>query len=108
MADLTQKIKKLYGHTPQGHAGQLDRESQYVWRYTATRNDCELSLAMPIRAASYNSSQPHPIFSMNLPEGDQFYRLSQRFKKTLPCWATQATMPMATTNTKAATKPLPK
>jgi serine/threonine-protein kinase HipA len=82
MADLTQKIKKLYGHTPQGHAGQLDRESQYVWRYTTSKSDCELSLAMPIRAASYNSSQSHPIFSMNLPEGDQFYRLSQRFKKT--------------------------
>ena len=82
MADLTQKVKKLHGYTPQGYAGQLDRESQYVWRYTATQSDCELSLAMPIRAASYNSGQPHPIFSMNLPEGDQFYRLSQRFKKT--------------------------
>lgn len=81
MLDLTQKIKQLYGHTPQGSAGQLHRESQYIWRYATTHNACELSLAMPLRAASYNSSQPHPIFSMNLPEGDQFYRLSQRFKK---------------------------
>ena len=81
MVDVTQKIKQLYGHTPQGSAGKLHRESQYVWHYTTTHNACELSLAMPLRAATYNSSQPHPIFSMNLPEGDQFYRLSQRFKK---------------------------
>jgi hypothetical protein len=27
------KVKSLVGTTPQGHAGLLVKESQYVWRY---------------------------------------------------------------------------
>jgi serine/threonine-protein kinase HipA len=81
MVDLTQKIKKLAGHTQQGFAGTLLKESQFVWRYETTKRDCELSLAMPLRAQTYNSNQAHPIFAMNLPEGDQFHRLSKRFAK---------------------------
>jgi serine/threonine-protein kinase HipA len=79
--DLTQKIKKLAGYTPQGYSGELLKESQFVWRYNVTHRECELSLAMPIRAQTYNSNQPHPIFAMNLPEGDQLHRLSKRFAK---------------------------
>lgn len=79
--DLTQKIKKLAGFTQQGYSGELLKESQYVWRYNVTRRECELSLAMPLRAQTYNSNQPHPIFAMNLPEGDQLHRLSKRFAK---------------------------
>ena len=79
--DLTQKIKKLTGYTQQGYSGELLKESQFVWRYNVTKRECELSLAMPIRAQTYNSNQPHPIFAMNLPEGDQLHRLSKRFAK---------------------------
>lgn len=79
--DLTQKIKKLEGFTPQGYSGELLKESQFVWRYNVTQPECELALAMPIRAHTYNSNQVHPIFAMNLPEGDQLYRLSKRFAK---------------------------
>lgn len=79
--DLTQKIKKLAGYTPQGYSGELLKESQFVWRYNVTHRERELSLAMPIRAQTYNSDQPHPIFAMNLPEGDQLHRLSKRFAK---------------------------
>jgi len=34
--DLTQKIKKLAGYTPQGYSGELLKESQFVWRYNVT------------------------------------------------------------------------
>ncbi len=81
MTDPSQKIKTLAGSTPQGYAGVLVRDSQYVWRYDATDQACALALSMPIRAQSYNSHQPHPIFAMNLPEGAQLDRLSKRFVK---------------------------
>jgi HipA-like protein len=74
-------IKQLQGHTPQGFAGDLVRESQFVWRYGTTNQEAELSLTMPLRAQSYNSHVPHPIFAMNLPEGRQYERLQQRFAK---------------------------
>lgn len=78
---IGQKIKALAGSTPQGYAGVLVRDSQYVWRYDAKEQACALALTMPIRAQSYNSHQPHPIFAMNLPEGAQLDRLSKRFVK---------------------------
>ena len=74
-------IKQLQGHTPQGFAGDLTRESQFVWRYSTTQPNTELSLTMPLRAQSYNSHVPHPIFAMNLPEGRQHERLQARFAK---------------------------
>ncbi|NJM43934.1 MAG: hypothetical protein HC858_08090 [Brachymonas sp.] len=75
------KIKQLYGHTPQGFSGRLMRESQLQWRYESTNSSCALSLTMPVRFASYASNTPHPIFAMNLPEGEQFYRIRTRFAK---------------------------
>jgi serine/threonine-protein kinase HipA len=79
--DRAQKVKKLAGYTPQGYAGDLLKESQFVWRYNTSQRACELSLGMPLRAQTYNSNQAHPIFAMNLPEGDQLHRLTQRFAK---------------------------
>ena len=79
--DMGQKIKQLEGFTAQGYSGELLKESQFVWRYNTKQRECELSLAMPLRAQTYNSNQPHPIFAMNLPEGDQLDRLSKRFAK---------------------------
>ena len=81
MTNLNQKIKSLSGSTPQGDSGELVRDSQYVWRYNAKDQACAIALGMPIRAQSYNSNQPHPIFAMNLPEGAQLDRLSKRFTK---------------------------
>jgi serine/threonine-protein kinase HipA len=75
------KIKRLYGSTPQGEAGVLARESQFQWRYDAQDAACALSLAMPVRLGSYASNTIHPIFAMNLPEGEQFYRIRTRFAK---------------------------
>jgi serine/threonine-protein kinase HipA len=79
--DQEKKIKQLYGSTPQGYAGRLMRESQLQWRYESTEPSCALSLTMPVRFASYGSNTPHPIFAMNLPEGEQFHRIRTRFAK---------------------------
>jgi serine/threonine-protein kinase HipA len=74
-------VTQLQGYTPQGFAGDLIRESQFVWRYSTQNPEAELSLTMPLRAQSYNSHMPHPIFAMNLPEGAQYDRFQQRFAK---------------------------
>ncbi len=81
MSDLIPAVQSLQGHTPQGFAGDLIRESQFVWRYSTQNPETELSLTMPLRAQSYNSHMPHPIFAMNLPEGAQYDRFQQRFAK---------------------------
>ncbi len=74
-------IKQLFGSTPQGGAGVLTRESQFQWRYDTQDAACALSLTMPVRCGTYASSTVHPIFAMNLPEGEQFYRIRARFAK---------------------------
>jgi serine/threonine-protein kinase HipA len=83
MAKSTQnaRIQQLYGSTPQGHAGVLARESQFQWRYDTQDSPCAISLAMPVRYGSYASNTVHPIFAMNLPEGEQFFRIRTRFAK---------------------------
>jgi serine/threonine-protein kinase HipA len=75
------KTKTLIVGTPQGEAGVLTRESQYVFNYTTTRKECEASLLMPIRAQSYSRNVLPPVFSMNLPEGYLHYRIMQRLAK---------------------------
>jgi serine/threonine-protein kinase HipA len=78
---LRDKIKALEVGTPQGPGGRLLRESQYVFNYTAQDRSCEIALGMPLRAASYVSSQPHPIFAMNLPEGNLRQKIKERYGK---------------------------
>jgi serine/threonine-protein kinase HipA len=77
------KVKSLVGTTPQGHAGLLVKESQYVWRYDTQDRACEVALGMPLRAATYNGNGNDlpGIFTMNLPEGEQFYRITKRYEK---------------------------
>lgn len=75
------KVKSLVGTTPQGHAGILVKESQYVWRYETQNRACEVALGMPLRAATYNGNDLPGIFTMNLPEGEQFYRITKRYEK---------------------------
>jgi len=58
--------------TPEGASGTLRQESQYVFNYSDDSQRapaCQISLTMPVRAASYNSGALQPIFQMNLPEG---------------------------------------
>lgn len=75
------KIKRLKVATVTGEAGDLLRESQYVFNYTATEQANEVSLTMPIRAQSYASSLLMPVFSMNLPEGYLFDLIARRIAK---------------------------
>lgn len=49
------KTKQLRVSTPQAIAGELVKESRYVFNYTATERSEEISLTMPIRAESYSS-----------------------------------------------------
>ena len=52
-------------------SGRVSKESQFIFRYA----DADLpptaavSLAMPVRLASYNDGALHPPFAANLPEG---------------------------------------
>ena len=75
------KIKRLAIGTPQGAAGDLLRESQYVFNYTSTERACEVSLGMPLRARSYSGNQLPPVFGMNLPEGFLQQRIIERLAK---------------------------
>lgn len=78
---LRGKIKVLEVGVPQGPSGRLLRESQFVFNYETQDRDCEIALGMPLRAASYVSNQPHPIFAMNLPEGNLRQKIKERYAK---------------------------
>lgn len=75
------KIKQLVVTTPQGPAGDIHRQSQYVFNYVTKDPSCAVSLLMPLRAESYSGNQLPPIFSMSLPEGFLHERIIQRLAK---------------------------
>lgn len=81
MPTIPTKVKHLRVSTPTGTAGQLHRESQYVFNYEATDRVNEVSLTMPIRAQSYASHPLMPVFAMNLPEGYLFDMIARRLAK---------------------------
>jgi serine/threonine-protein kinase HipA len=66
--------------TPQGLAGSLAHETQFVFNYANRDPACALSLTMPVRALSYAHSSIPPILAMNLPEGARL----QHFKRLHP------------------------
>ncbi len=63
------KIKQLPVLTSQGQAGELIRESQFVFNYTTQNPECEIALTMPLRAQSYAASILPGVLRQNLPEG---------------------------------------
>lgn len=75
------KIKNLSVSTPQGHSGQLRKESRFSFGYETGDKSCEISLTMPIRHETYASTELLPIFAMNKPEGYLLERISKRFAK---------------------------
>lgn len=75
------KIKKLIVSTPQGSSGELHRESRFSFNYTTGERAAEVSLLMPIRAASYTSGALPIVFAMNRPEGEQLLRITSKFSK---------------------------
>lgn len=78
------KTKKLHVSTPHALAGDLLKESRYVFNYTATEQSEEISLTMPLRAQSYSSGVLLPIFEMNRPEGYLLAKIEEAFAKTGP------------------------
>jgi serine/threonine-protein kinase HipA len=79
------KTKDLEVSTPQGTAGHLRRESQYVFNYDRGIDpSCEISLTMPVRAQSYSGNVLPPIFTMNRPEGWLAQELIRRMAKHGP------------------------
>ncbi len=78
------KIKHLVVGTPQGEAGDLRKESRFVFNYSGTDRAREISLSMPIRAESYASGALLPIFEMNKPEGYLLSKIEEVFAKVGP------------------------
>lgn len=75
------KTKRLQVSTPTGSAGDLHRESQYVFNYSTKERSNEVSLTMPIRAQSYSANPLMPVFAMNLPEGYLYDMIVRRMAK---------------------------
>lgn len=67
--------------TPEGPSGTLVKEGQHVFSYSAKDRAAEVSLSMPIQAASYNQTTLHAQFAMNLPEGFLLDKLRRRLAK---------------------------
>jgi serine/threonine-protein kinase HipA len=82
---MTARVKRLAVATTQGEAGELFRESQFVFRYrdeALLRPDLAISLTMPPRPDGYNTNQLTPVLAMNLPEGFLRDRILERYGKT--------------------------
>jgi serine/threonine-protein kinase HipA len=75
------KVKHLVVGTPQGRAGDLLKEARFAFNYSTHQRECEISLAMPLRAESYASGALLPIFEMNRPEGYLLHKIEEVFAK---------------------------
>lgn len=70
-------------NTPQGLAGRLQREGDYVFTFDPQAADpAAPALGMPRRIKPYVHTSLHPVFQMNLPEGYVLEQLRQRLAKT--------------------------
>lgn len=75
------RFKRLDIHTTQGFAGELTRESQYVFNYRTRDPSCEIALAMPLRAQSYAANVLPGVLRQNLPEGYLYFWIKEHFGK---------------------------
>lgn len=75
--------RRVYVHTPEGHAGSLWREGDTYFFHCdpAAVTGAAPSLAMPLRARPYEHPRLHPVFQMNLPEGYVLEQLRRRLAK---------------------------
>ena len=79
---LFNQIRRLEIITPQGQAGILAKESNFVFNYhQSVPVDAAVSLVMPIRQQSYYSGELMGVFSMNRPEGYLRYLIEERLKR---------------------------
>ena len=61
------KVKHLVVGTPQGVAGDLRKEARYAFNYSTRNPDCEVSLAMPLRAESCAVTRAKSEFATRVP-----------------------------------------
>lgn len=79
---LFNQIRRLDIITPQGQAGILAKESNFVFNYYQSAPvNAAVSLVMPIRQQSYYSGDLMGVFSMNRPEGYLRYLIEERLKR---------------------------
>ena len=76
-----EKVKSLNIQTTQGAAGQLLRESQFVFNYQTADPACTIALTMPLRAQSYVGHLLPGVLRQNLPEGFLNEWIRSRFGK---------------------------
>lgn len=82
------RVKALHAGTPQGYAGLLSKNGQHVFSYApeVVAGDAtarSISLTMPVRGASYQTTPLLPAFQTFLPEGFLAQRIVEKFSKTL-------------------------
>ena len=77
-------MNRLNVWTNDSKSGLLAREERrkIVFRYDPAAKDA-VSLTMPVRLESWASSELHPIFQMNLPEGDLLEAIRRALSKIM-------------------------
>lgn len=85
---MAERVRSLHVATTQGYAGTLVKDGQHVFTYDIDTIDPErpersISLAMPVRAASWKTTPMLPVFQTFLPEGFLKEYIRERFAKTL-------------------------
>ena len=76
------RIRILGVTTTAGNAGQLQRDSRFVFAYAHDApKEAQVSVTMPIRVESYCRGALFPIFEMNLPEGYVRHYITERLRK---------------------------
>lgn len=78
------KVKRLNIQTTQGPAGEIVRESQFVFNYQTADPACAIALTMPLRAQSYAGHILPGVLRQNLPEGFLNDWIRSRFGKVTP------------------------
>lgn len=80
---MAEQAPAVLVHTPQGLAGRLQREGDYVFTFDPQASDLAApALGMPRRIKPYVHTSLHPVFQMNLPKGYVLEQLRQRLAKT--------------------------
>jgi len=77
------RVKQLQVISPQGLSGSITKDARFVFNYSTTNRDAEVSLSLPIRAESYASGGLFSVFQMNKPEGYLLEFLKNRFSKSM-------------------------
>ena len=79
---MTEKIKLLHVEVAGALAGQLLQQSGYEFRYLSADDEQPVAgLLMPPTKLTWTDGDLFPVMDQNLPEGDLFNRLRERFPK---------------------------